>query len=122
MPENILDTIIKHKFEEVKAAKATVSAKELEQSQFFNRQTISLKQFLLDPARTGIIAEFKRKSPSKGIFNSSAKPEHVTKAYADEGASGLSILTDEKFFAGKKDDIIDSRSIDIPILRKDFII
>jgi indole-3-glycerol phosphate synthase len=122
MGDNILDTIIRHKFEEVKTAKASVSVKDLEGSKFFHRQTISLVQFLLDPARTGIIAEFKRKSPSKGIFNSTAKPELVTKAYADEGASGLSILTDEKFFAGKKEDIIVSRGVTIPILRKDFMI
>ncbi len=122
MAENILDTIIKHKVEEVRIAKATVSTTELEHSTFYNRKTFSLKQFLMDEFRTGIIAEFKRKSPSKGIFNSTAKPEDVTRAYAEGGASGLSILTDEKFFAGKKEDIIRSRQLAIPILRKDFII
>jgi indole-3-glycerol phosphate synthase len=122
MAENILDTIIRHKVEEVKNAKATVSINELEQSEFYNRKTLSLKLSLQDPSRTGIIAEFKRKSPSKGIFNNEAKPEDVTKAYAEGGASGLSILTDEKFFAGQKDDIIRSRQVAIPILRKDFII
>ncbi len=122
MAENILDTIIKQKVEEVKIAKATVSTAELEQSAFYNRKTLSLKQFLMDASRTGIIAEFKRKSPSKGIFNSTAQPEDITRAYSDGGASGLSILTDEKFFAGKKEDIIRSRHLAIPILRKDFII
>lgn len=122
MAENILDTIIRHKVDEVKKAKATVPTAELEQSQHYKRETLSLKSFLLNPARTGIIAEFKRKSPSKGIFNSEAIPEIVTRAYADNGASGISILTDEIFFAGKKDDVINSRNIEIPILRKDFII
>lgn len=122
MDENILDTIIRRKAEEVKLSKATVSAEVLEKSEFFNRKTFSLKQFLQDPARTGIIAEFKRKSPSKGIFNSAVKAEDITRAYAEEGASALSILTDEHFFAGNKQDVISSRAVSIPILRKDFII
>lgn len=122
MAENILGTIIRHKVEEVKHAKATVSINELEQSEFYSRKTLSLKLSLQDASRNGIIAEFKRKSPSKGIFNSEAKPWDVTRAYAEGGASGLSILTDEKFFAGKKEDIIRCRQLAIPILRKDFII
>jgi indole-3-glycerol phosphate synthase len=122
MAENILETIVRHKIEEVKIAKSLVSIAALEGSALFPRKTLSLRQYLLDDERTGIIAEFKRKSPSKGIFNSTAKPEEVTLAYAEGGASGLSILTDEKFFAGRKEDIIRSRSVNIPVLRKDFII
>ncbi|MEO5997425.1 MAG: indole-3-glycerol phosphate synthase TrpC [Chitinophagaceae bacterium] len=122
MSENILDTIIRHKTEEIKKAKVAVSMGELERSKFYNRKTLSLKQFLQDATRTGIIAEFKRKSPSKGIFNSDAKPELVTRAYAEGGASGLSILTDEFFFAGNKEDLVKARFNVIPILRKDFII
>lgn len=122
MAENILDTIIRHKVEEVKKAKAIVPAAELLQGQYYSRKTLSLKTFLQDPTRTGIIAEFKRKSPSKGILNGEAKPEFVTRAYAACGASGLSILTDEIFFGGKKEDVTNSRNIEIPILRKDFMI
>ncbi len=122
MVRNILDTIIEHKIQEVKKAKSTVSIGELERSRFYNRNTFSLKQFLMEESRTGIIAEFKRKSPSKGIFNSHATPEIVTRAYTEGGASGLSILTDDLFFAGNKEDLVSARSNDIPILRKDFII
>jgi indole-3-glycerol phosphate synthase len=122
MAENILETIIRHKVEEVQLAKARVPAEELEQSKFFNRKTFSLKKFLSDGSRTGIIAEFKRRSPSKGVFNSTGQPAEITRAYTEGGASGLSILTDEKFFGGSKEDIILSRNNEIPILRKDFII
>lgn len=100
-----------------------VPSKKLEQYPFFSRKTASLCQYLLDRERTGIIAEFKRKSPSKGIFNATARPEIVTKAYADGGASGLSVLTDEKYFAGSNEDLQKARAVnEIPVLRKDFII
>lgn len=122
MPENILDTIIRYKKQELQKAKAAVSLKDLERSAYFSRETFSLKHFLDDQSRTGIIAEFKRKSPSKGIFNPGAKPADITKAYSEGGASGLSILTDEYFFAGKNEDLEQARENPIPILRKDFII
>lgn len=77
---------------------------------------------MLDENRIGIIAEFKRKSPSKGIINDKVNVADVTKAYAANGASGLSILTDNHFFGGNNEDIITSRGINIPILRKEFII
>jgi len=76
----------------------------------------------LDEDRTGIIAEFKRRSPSKGIINDSADVFEVTSAYADYGASALSILTDEYFFGGYNEDILKARINQIPILRKDFTI
>jgi indole-3-glycerol phosphate synthase len=95
---------------------------ELEQQSFFSRKTLSLKQFLLDDTRTGIIAEFKRKSPSKGIINATADVVTVTSAYAKYGASGLSVLTDEQFFGGSTNDLIQARINQVPILRKDFVI
>lgn len=120
---NILDEIVAHKKEEVAARKTAVPIKELERSSLFSRTAFSMRQYLINPERTGIIAEFKRKSPSKGVFNAEARPEIVTKAYADGGASGLSVLTDEKYFAGSNEDLKKAREInDIPILRKDFII
>lgn len=72
---------------------------------------------------TGIIAEFKRRSPSKGWIYETAKAEEIPAAYETAGASALSILTDEKFFGGSLRDISTARPlVDIPILRKDFII
>ena len=119
---NILDTIVAHKQEEVRKAKATVPAAQLEQHSFFTRPVLSLVQSLQDPALTGIIAEFKRKSPSKGLFNAGADPVEITQAYTAAGAAGLSVLTDGFFFGGGPDDLIQARVNRIPILRKDFII
>jgi indole-3-glycerol phosphate synthase len=119
---NILDKIIEFKKEEVARNKGLVSLEALKQQESFNRQTFSLKEFLLDVTKTGIIAEFKRRSPSKGIINNKADVMEVTKAYTENGASCLSVLTDSNFFGGSADDMRKARVNDIPILRKDFII
>ena len=119
---NILDIIIQHKKIEVARAKAFTSLATLQQSENFNRQTISMRQFLLDESKTGIIAEFKRKSPSKGVINATATVEAVTEAYTKFGASALSVLTDEQFFGGSVEDLKKARTNHIPILRKDFMI
>ena len=120
---NILDKIVARKKEELTSAKAKTSVKELEQSLYFNRETFSLKDFLLDPSKTGIIAEFKRKSPSKGIINDGVTVEEVTTGYASAGASALSVLTDRDFFMGHDDDLLAARKVNqIPILRKDFMV
>lgn len=119
---NILDTIIEEKKEEVRKRKAAISVEDLKHSPYFLRNTCSLKEFLLDESRTGIIAEFKRRSPSKGVINGDADVAAVTKAYADGGASALSVLTDEKFFGGCTADLMKARVNTVPILRKDFII
>jgi indole-3-glycerol phosphate synthase len=120
---NILDKIVINKKREVQAAKARTSYIELEEAEFFNRECYSFKDFLLAPERTGIIAEFKRKSPSKGIINDKVSVKEVTTAYADAGASALSVLTDRDFFMGKKADLVEARKANsIPVLRKDFMI
>lgn len=119
---NILETIIEYKKEEVKGKKAKVKTKDLEKSELYNRETFSIKDFLLDKEKTGIIAEFKRKSPSKGIINDKADVVTVTKGYTDSGASCLSVLTDEHFFGGSDQDLIKARINALPILRKEFII
>jgi indole-3-glycerol phosphate synthase len=118
---NILDKIVTQKKIEVANKKLGVSIAQLEQSPAFSQQTFSLKQFLLDTERTGIIAEFKRKSPSKGIINDRVPVQEVTAAYA-QSASGISVLTDSEFFGGSIADLQQARFNPIPILRKDFMI
>ena len=119
---DILEQIIQYKRSEVENRKAAVSVKQLEAARHFNRPTLSLKQSLLDKSKTGIIAEFKRKSPSKGTINSAADVLKVTEAYTKNGASGLSVLTDQHFFGGSDEDLQIARANNIPILRKEFII
>ncbi len=119
---NILDKIIAHKKIEVANAKEKVTIEDLMKSDFFKRPAFSLKQFLLDETKTGIIAEFKRQSPSKGIINGNADVVAVTAAYTQHGASCLSVLTDGHFFGGSADDVKLARINNIPILRKDFMI
>ncbi len=120
---NILDRIVANKKREVARAKQRTSYIKLEESDLFHRECYSFKDFLLDPERTGIIAEFKRRSPSKGIINDKVMVKTITTGYADAGASALSVLTDRDFFMGKKADLLAARKANtIPILRKDFMI
>ena len=119
---NILEKIIEYKKTEVARRKSEVSISELEKSFYFSRKTLSLKESLERGNRTGIIAEFKRRSPSKGVINDKADVIDVTTGYTENGASALSVLTDEKFFGGNDEDLVGARINDIPILRKDFII
>jgi indole-3-glycerol phosphate synthase len=119
----ILERILLHKKTELEEAGAKHPLKELERSRFFSRETRSLSKAIADPGRSGIIAEFKRKSPSQGMINDQALIEEVTTGYFRSGASGLSILTDHEFFGGTNDDLSRARELNpIPILRKDFII
>ncbi len=119
---NILDQIIAKKKIEVEKRKASKSIYELEQGLFFKNKTLSFKEFLLRDDKTGIIAEFKRQSPSKGIINNNSTVEEVTTAYAKYGASGISVLTDEEFFGGSLNDLLAATINEVPLLRKDFII
>lgn len=119
---NYLDPIIAHKKTEVAVRKKNVPVGRLEASEFFGRAVYSLRKFIQDPATTGIIAEFKRKSPSKGIINGEAGVETVTGGYVRAGASAISVLTDEKFFGGSNADLIAARLCPCPILRKDFVV
>jgi len=118
---NILDTIVEYKKEEVKSQKSKVKIDQLTNYSGFSKESLSLRKFLLNESRTGIIAEFKRKSPSKGDINCNADVVKVTNAYAKD-ASGLSVLTDENFFGGSVNDLMQARVNIIPILRKDFMI
>jgi len=120
--KNILDDIILHKRNEIAFRKERTGTAALEKSALFQRKSLSLREFLLDAGRTGIIAEFKRKSPSKGIINGQADVQEVTRAYADLGASAISVLTDEKFFGGCNEDLTKARINEVPLLRKDFVV
>jgi len=119
---NILETIVQYKRSEVEKAKSETGISELERGFYFNRKTLSLKESLERGNKIGIIAEFKRRSPSRGIINDRVDIIDVTTAYTENGASALSVLTDEHFFGGRNEDLVEARLNDIPILRKDFIL
>ncbi len=119
---NILDTIIIAKRKEVAEKKVSKTIGELEKGLFFKNSTLSFAEFLLREDKTGIIAEFKRQSPSKGVINNSSTVEDVTTAYAKYGACGISVLTDREFFGGSLDDLLAATVNEIPLLRKDFIV
>jgi indole-3-glycerol phosphate synthase len=120
--KNILEEIIAVKERQVELERSEMPVSELENSSLFERKTLSLVASLTDKRKTGIIAEFKRKSPSKGIINDKASVDDVTKAYTVNGASGLSVLTDKAFFGGSNDDLGVARNNALPILRKDFVV
>ena len=120
---NILDKIIEHKRREVASRKVTTSTKQLEASELFARSPLSMRNFILREDKTGIIAEFKRRSPSKGVIHASADVVRTTTGYVNAGASALSVLTDEEFFGGTSDDLMAARKAnEVPVIRKDFAI
>ena len=119
---NILDNIIADKRIEIAEKKKNKTVSELEKGSFFKKETLSFRNFLLRDDRTGIIAEFKKQSPSKGIINSDANVEAVTTSYAKYGASAVSVLTDKKYFGGSLQDLLAATISKVPLLRKDFII
>lgn len=120
---NTLQKIIQHKKQEVQEKKELYPVKLLEKNIFFKPPTVSLKKYLLRNDKSGIIAEFKRKSPSKGNINLYANVEDVSIAYMQAGASALSVLTDATFFGGSNKDLEMARKFNFcPILRKDFIV
>ena len=120
---DILDKIISHKIKEVGERKSLYPQKLLEKTIYFNSPTVSLKKYLLRKDKVGIIAEIKRKSPSKGVINQYISVERTSIGYMQGGASALSVLTDNEFFGGKNEDLTIARKFNYcPILRKDFIV
>lgn len=127
--KDILEEIVANKRIEVAIAQQTVSLDYLKELTAQRIQADgqlklrSMKQSLAQ-SRSGIIAEFKRKSPSKGWIHADARPEDVVPVYAAGGASALSILTDEKYFGGQLEYVRQMRPLvgNTPILRKEFII
>ena len=98
---HILEKIIEHKKKEVAERKKLFPTDLLERSIFFETDGVSLVKYLKDENKSGVIAEFKRRSPSKGSINKYASVEKVTIGYMQAGASALSVLTDTEFFGGK---------------------
>ena len=120
---NILDRIVANKAKEIAERKKLVPVKRLEEYPLFAPGRTSLAENILDKSRSGIIAEFKRKSPSAGLINGQAEPGRVVAGYFRNGASGASVLTDTMFFGGNCSDLSAAREACCgPILRKDFII
>lgn len=119
----ILEQIVASKKIEVEKRKAIAPASVLEKSEFFQAKRRSLKNNLLADGSAGIIAEFKRKSPSAGIINASAKAEVICSGYSAAGCSAVSVLTDTDYFGGSSSDLSEVRkNVKCPVLRKDFII
>ena len=122
MSKNILNTIIEHKLVEVAARKKEISIAQLESMPLFEKTPSSLKASIQQDGKTGIIAEFKRQSPSKGVINDQANVDIVTSAYEQYGASGISVLTDQIFFGGSLADLSIAVNRSIPVLRKEFMV
>jgi len=120
---NILDQIVTRKKEEIEAIKEKVSVKELQYYRHFKTPVPSMKQRLLENEDFPVIAEFKRRSPSKGDINGKANIADIIPGYAAAGVAGISVLTDNHFFEGTNEDLTTARDLtNIPIIRKEFII
>ena len=119
---NLLDKIIIDKRREVKLKKSIIPVSQLEASVLFNSRTYSMSK-LIKNNPVGIIAEHKRRSPSKDIINNNHSVEDVVLGYQNAGACGISVLTDGKYFGGSLDDLLLAKAaVNIPLLRKEFII
>lgn len=125
MKEDILTQIIDSTRKEISRQMEAVSTKQLEGivAMRETREPLSLSRSIMS-SPTGIISEFKRRSPSKGWINREADVRLITVGYAEAGAAGLSVLTDTDFFGGSEGDLLKARlsAPSTPILRKDFII
>lgn len=119
---NILDKIVADKRKEVELKKSIIPVSQYEASVLFERNTISMAQALKN-SDSGIIAEFKRRSPSKESINQNANVGQVAKGYENAGVCGMSVLTDIKYFGGSIEDLVLARaSVNLPLLRKEFVI
>ncbi|TPV35448.1 indole-3-glycerol phosphate synthase TrpC [Paucihalobacter ruber] len=118
----ILDKIIFDKHKEVALKKQLIPVKQLEASVLFSRNTLSVTQRIKE-SDTGIIAEYKRRSPSKDTINNALNVYDVAQGYEQAGVCAMSVLTDGKYFGGSLDDLLLARAnCQLPLLRKDFVI
>ncbi len=119
---HILDEIAQFKKELLVHKKEVVSLNELEARPLFSRPCFKLTEFLCNSA-FGVIAEHKRRSPSKPHLNFKTDVFKVARGYQEAGVSGMSVLTEQKYFGGSLEDLLLARaSVEIPLLRKDFMI
>ncbi|MGB3618947.1 MAG: indole-3-glycerol phosphate synthase TrpC [Catalinimonas sp.] len=120
---NILEEIVGHRQREVAERQALYPVALLEKSLYFATPPVSLRKYLQRDDKTGVIAEFKRRSPSRGVINAHAPVERTTVGYMQAGAAALSILTETKYFGGRNEDLETAREFNFcPILRKDFVV
>ncbi len=118
----ILESIIYDKRREIELKQSLIPLHQLEKTLLFESKTYSLKQNLLT-STSGIVAEHKRRSPSKPQMSNTFSVEEVVKGYESAGVCGISILTDTKYFGGAIDDLLLARAaVSLPLLRKDFVI
>ncbi len=118
----ILDKIINDKKREVELKKQLIPIIQLENSVLFGNRTYSLSKNLRNNL-VGIIAEHKRRSPSKSVISNNFSVEEVVIGYQNAGVSGISVLTDGKYFGGSLDDLLLTKAaVNVPLLRKEFII
>lgn len=121
--KHVLHDILAQKRHEVEERQGLFPVKLLEKSPYFSTTPVSLRSYLKRPDKVGVIAEIKRKSPSKGILHKHVNVEALSLGYMQAGASALSVLTDTPFFGGTLEDLVTARRFNFcPILRKDFII
>ena len=119
----ILTEILAHKRQEVAEARRSLPLAELEAQARQAPRPRGFAARLAAPGGVALIAEFKRRSPSRGLLREAADPAAVARAYAEGGAACLSVLTDRRFFAGSLDDLAAvRRAVGLPLLRKDFVI
>lgn len=119
---DILSKIVADKRKEVELKKSLIPAYQLERSVLFDRKGSSLAK-ALRISNTGIIAEHKRRSPSKDTINQNTNVGQVAIGYEKAGVCGMSVLTDIKYFGGSLEDLLLSRAcVSMPLLRKEFII
>lgn len=118
---NFLEKIVAEKHKDVKFRRETISVKQLTEMELFSRDTVSFSESIKNGS--GVVAEFKRKSPSAGEFNLNGNLEEILTFYQSHGVSGYSILTDNQKFGGELIDLASARAVvNGPILRKDFIV
>ncbi|MGF1533372.1 MAG: indole-3-glycerol-phosphate synthase [Bernardetiaceae bacterium] len=119
-----LQKIIAHKQNvEIPASQAQRNTTDLEAMPHFGRKTHSLSERLREGIGHGLIAEFKRRSPSKPDIRLGAEVASVAAGYARAGVAGISVLTDETFFGGSLHDLAQAReTVSVPLLRKDFVV